>query len=166
MKYCYKCGNKLIEKECFNCGISDGYFPYCNYCQEFRFPFFNVAVSSIIYNKTLSKILLIKQYNRQNNILVAGYVNKSETLEQALIREIKEEVNLNIINYQYNESKYFEKSNSLICNFITIADNENYTLTNEVDSAKWFLIKEAEKEIMPNSLAKYFLNLAIKKMTK
>ena len=94
IKYCWKCGNKLELKECFNCSVSEGTFPYCENCEEFRFPFFNVAVSMVIYNKDYSKILLIKQYKRDFNILVAGYVNKKETLEEALIREIKEEVNL------------------------------------------------------------------------
>ena len=118
----------------------------------------------VIYNKDYSKILLIKQYKRDFNILVAGYVNKKETLEQALIREIKEEVNLEVLNYKYNKSKYYPKSNSLICNFIVQAKNENFKLTPEVDSARWFSINEAKKEILPNSLAQEFLNLSIEKL--
>ena len=65
--------------------------PFCTKCNEFRFPMFNSAVSSVIYNKDFSKTLLVQQYGRGVNILVAGYVNKGETLEQALVREIKEE---------------------------------------------------------------------------
>lgn len=163
MKYCYKCGAELTQKECFNCGISDGFFPYCDNCKEFRFPFFNSAVSTVIYNKDLTKTLLIKQYKRPFNILVAGYVNKKETLEEALIREIKEEIALEVIDYKFNASRYYEKSNSLICNFITVVNSESFKLTDEVDSAQWFSIKEAQKEVMPDSLAQYFLNLAINK---
>ena len=47
IKYCWKCGNKLELKECFNCSVSEGTFPYCKNCEEFRFPFFNVAGSTI-----------------------------------------------------------------------------------------------------------------------
>ena len=79
MEYCSKCGNKLILKESFNCGISDGMVPFCTKCNEFRFPMFNSAVSSVIYNKDFSKTLLVQQYGRGVNILVAGYVNKGET---------------------------------------------------------------------------------------
>lgn len=164
MNYCYKCGTKLTQKECFNCGISDGVFPYCENCGEFRFPFFNVAVSSVIFNKDYSKILLIQQYGKPFNILVAGYVNKTETLEQALIREIQEEVNLKVKDFKFNESSYFEKSNSLICNFIVCTENENFELTPEVDLANWFTVKNALKEVKENSLAKYFLNKAVKKL--
>lgn len=164
MKYCYECGTELVQKECFNCGVSDGFFPYCEKCSAFRFPFFNVAVSSVIFNKDLTKILLIKQYGRENNILVAGYVNKTETLEEALIREIKEEVGLKVISYKFNQSRYFEKSESLICNFISKTDSEEYTLNPEVDSAEWFTFDDAKKSVMPESLAEYFLKSAIDKV--
>lgn len=163
MNYCYECGEKLTIKECFNHGMSDGFFPYCTKCSEFRFPFFNVAVSSVIFNKDYSKILLIKQYGRDINILVAGYVNKKETLEEALKREVLEEVNLKVLDFKFNESKYFEKSNSLICNFITSVEDENFKLTTEVDAAQWFGIKEAKAAVYKNSLAEYFLNLAVEK---
>ena len=119
----------------------------------------------VIYNKDYSKTLLIKQYNRNWNILVAGYVTKSENLETALIRELKEEVGLDILSYRYNESQYYEKSNTLICNFIVQTEDENYRLTKEVDSAKWYNIKEAQEAVLKNSLAEYFLHLSLSKIT-
>lgn len=164
MKYCYACGEKLIEKECFNCGVSDGFFPYCPKCKEFRFPFFNSAVSMVIFNKDFSKILLIKQYNRDFNILVAGYVNKTETLEEALVRELNEEVGLKADSFKFNQSKYYDKSNTLINNFIVSVENEDFKLNPEVDFAKWYTIDEAKEAVYKNSLAQYFLNLAVGKM--
>lgn len=161
MKYCYECSAKLITKECFNHGVSDGYYPFCPRCNEFRFPVFNVAVSAIIFNREHSKVLLIRQYGMDKNILVAGYVNCKETLEEALKREIKEKVNLNVCNICYNESKYFEKSNSLICNFVVTVDSENFELTEEVDSAQWFTTENAVSEVYKNSLAEYFLRLTV-----
>lgn len=164
MNFCSKCGNKLMLKECFNCGISEGFIPFCPNCNEFRFPTFNSAVSMVIYNKDYSKTLLIKQYGKDQNILVAGYVNKSENLETTLKREIKEEVGLTVLSYQYNESKYYEKSNTLICNFIVQTESEDLHLTKEVDSAHWFNIKEAKEAVLKNSFAEYFLNQSINKI--
>lgn len=164
MKYCYECGEKLVEKECFNCGVSDGFFPYCENCGEFRFPFFNVAISSVIYNSDYSQILLIKQYGRDRNILVAGYVNKKETLEEALVREIKEEIGLEVENYTFNQSQYFEKSNTLICNFICSVKDQNFKLNPEVDSAQWYSVSEARKEVLQGGLAQYFLELSLEKV--
>ena len=62
----------------------------------------------VIFNKDYSKTLLIKQYGRDFNILVAGYVEKKETLEEALIREIKEEVGLKVSKIFFNASRYYE----------------------------------------------------------
>jgi NAD+ diphosphatase len=165
MNYCYKCGQKLVLKECFNCGVSEGNVPFCDFCEEFRFPFFNVAVSMVVFNKDFSKTLLIKQYGKNNNILVAGYVSKEENLEHTVIRELKEEVGLTAISIQYNESQYFDKSNTLINNFIVQVENENYTLNPEVDSAHWFNLFDAKKYVLQNGLAEYFLKLAISKIT-
>ena len=164
MNYCSKCGEKLILKECYNCGIYEGKIPYCPNCKKYRFPMFNCAVSMVIYNKDFSKILLIKQYGKDFNILVAGYVSKSENLETTLKRELKEEVGLDILSLQYNESQYFEKSNSLICNFIVQVKDENYKLNNEVDFAQWYSLEEAKKAVLKNGLAEYFLNLSFEKI--
>lgn len=163
MKYCTECGTKLTEKECINYGISDGLVPYCPVCQEFRFPKYNVAVSAVIFNPDYSKILLIQQYGKTRNILVAGYVNKGENLSSTLIRELKEEVNLDVKSYKFNESEYFNASNTLICNFIVQAENEYFSLSKEVDNAEWFDIETAKNVIYKGSLAEKFLNLAISK---
>lgn len=160
MKYCSTCGSKLIEKET----KWDGPAPFCPVCNDFRFPTFNSAISSVIFNKEKDKILLIQQYGSPSNILVAGYINKGENANEALYREMKEEVNLNIASYLYNDNLYFEKSNTLIHNFITVVEKEDFTLTDEVDDAHWFPIQEAITQVKPKSLAKYFLFQALHKM--
>lgn len=166
MKYCIECGAKLTEKECINFGLSEGMIPYCPICNEFRFPVYNTAVSMVIFNADYSKSLLIQQYGKKRNILVAGYVNKTESLEQALVREISEEINLDILDYKFNASEYFEKSNTLICNFIVRAKNEKFTLSQEVDYAEWYSIKNAKEVILKDSLAERFFYKALAKVCK
>ena len=41
----------------------------------FRFPVFNTAISAILFNEKHDKILLIKQYDMAEHILLAGYVS-------------------------------------------------------------------------------------------
>lgn len=158
--YCINCGTQLITK---TDGI-DGQVPYCPHCHKFQYPPFNSAISTVILSPDLKKVLLIKQYGRKDNILVAGYVTKGENLETTLKREIKEEVNLEIKNYLYNDNQYYAPSNTLITNFIVISKNTNIRLTNEVDDAQWYPIDEALKVIKPQSLASYFLNKAVNKI--
>ena len=84
MKYCFECGTKLIEKPLKN----EGNIPYCEKCGEYRFPIFSTAVSMIVKNPDQTKILLIQQYGKGQNVLVAGYINKGENAEHAVEREV------------------------------------------------------------------------------
>lgn len=155
MSYCSKCGCKLVNRLCDNDGMVD----YCDVCDEFRFPTYNVAVSMIILNSQIEQALLIQQYGKPFNILVAGYVNKGENAEEALRRELMEEVNLVPLKIIYNKSSYFEQSNTLIINYVVIVENMNYKIAiNEVDSAKWFKLDEINSVIKNPSLAKNFYN--------
>ena len=70
MKYCYECGTLLTERFLEN----EGNIPYCETCGCYRFPIFSTAVSMIVLHPERDKILLIQQYGRDSNILVAGYV--------------------------------------------------------------------------------------------
>lgn len=109
------------------------------------------------------KILLIKQYGKDFNVLVAGYITKGENAKETLIREIKEEINLNVIDYTYNDNEYYQPSNTLMHNYAVIVDSENFKLTNEVDEAHWYSIEEARKQIKQGSLAHSFLERYLKK---
>lgn len=154
MKFCYECGSKLTEKEC----NEEGLVPFCESCNTFRFPIFNTAISTAVFNPTMDKVLLIQQYNRHAYVLVAGYVSKGENAEETLVREVSEEIGLTITRLQYMRSSYFEKSNTLMLNFMSVADSEDLSgVTKEVDIATWFTPEEAKQQIMPGSLAESFL---------
>jgi len=150
--YCNECGGKLYLKDL----DKEGLVPFCKNCQKFKFPTYNVAVSMIVKYK--DQILLIKQYGNPFYILVAGYVNIKEPLEDACKRELKEEMNLDALKVVFNRSKYYEKSDTLMVNFtVEVSDISNIKNNEEVDSYNWFSKEEALKNIKENSLAKYFL---------
>ena len=161
MSYCTECGNELVMRQ----NGLEGEAPYCERCGAFRFPRYNVAVIVIVMNPAKDKVILIQQYGRTENILVAGYVNKGESLEEGLTREIKEELGLNVTVCRYMRSKYFEKSNTLMCNYIAVVDDENLDGINyEIDRLAWFTFDEARACVKPGSLAKEFLLQALKEV--
>ncbi len=154
MSFCEKCGTELVDKYLEN----EGNIPYCNTCQEFRFPTFSTAISAIVYNEVGDKILLIKQYGKDRNILVAGYINKGECAEHALVREIKEEMGLDVIDFTFNASEYFQPTNTLMINFACrVRGNDLSKMTDEVDFSRWYTESEARENIFHNSLAENFL---------
>ena len=154
-KYCHECGTKLVPKELEN----EGTIPFCPKCGQYRFPMYNVAVSMIVVNEQNGKILLIEQYGRQGYILVAGYVNRGEQLEHAAAREIKEETGLTVSRVRFNRTEFFERSDTLMCNFTAfVPDDSELSPNEEIDSYAWFTPDEARRNIRPNSLAASFLN--------
>lgn len=160
--FCEFCGNKLEIKPLKN----EGLVPYCNHCKEFRFPKFSVAISAIILSPDKKEVLLIKQYNKDFYRLVAGYTNKGESLEHTLIREIKEEVSLDVDYYKPLKSAYYEKTDTLLMNYMAVVKDKNVKMNEEVQNYKWFKIDEAEVALKEAKLAHEFYEYFIKNMDK
>ena len=153
-KFCRECGTKLVPKELENEGI----VPYCPSCGQYRFPQYNVAVSMIVVNEEKDEILLIQQYGRPSYILVAGYVGRGESLEDAVVREVREETGMTVSHMKFNRTQFFEKSDTLMCNFTAFVKDSSELQTNyEVDKYAWFTRDGARANIRPNSLAEFFL---------
>jgi NAD+ diphosphatase len=152
--YCRECGTKLEPRELEHEGI----VPFCPKCGVYRFPQYNVAVSMIVVNEAKDEIILIKQYGKPWYILVAGYVSRGESLEEAVAREVKEETGMTVSRIKFNRTQYFEKSDALMCNFTAFVHDASELDPNyEIDSYAWFSREEARKNVRPDSLAEYFL---------
>lgn len=152
MKCCYECGTllelKFLEHE--------GMIPYCNKCNEFRFPIFSSAVSMIITNMDESKFLLVKQYGKDFYRFVAGYINKGESAEEALERELMEEVSLKAISFKPLKTSYFGKSNTLMINYLVKVNDLNVKPNYEIDSYAWIDRNEVLKNLDEAKLASKF----------
>lgn len=154
-KHCWECGAALTEKPL----EGEGIVPFCPVCGEYRFPMYNTAVSMIVTDEKTGRILLIQQYGRPSYILVAGYVNRGESAENAVRREILEETGLHAGRIRFNRTRFFEPSNTLMCNFTAFVSDADRLHTNcEVDRYSWFSPADARRNIRPNSLAAAFLN--------
>lgn len=153
-KHCFECGEALTEKPL----KGEGMIPYCSKCEQFRFPMYNVAVSMIVVNRENGRILLIRQYGRDKNILVAGYVNRGEAEETACARELREETGMTAESIHFNRTRFFEPSNTLMCNFtVFVKDDSELNVNEEIDCYEWFSPEDALREIAHGSLAEAFL---------
>lgn len=103
--------------------------------------------------------MLIQQYGKPVYILVAGYINRGGQVENAVAREIKEEIGMTVSHIKFNRTKFYEPSNTLMCKFTAFVKDDSELNTNgEIDKYKWFEKEEARKNILPDSLASFFLN--------
>ena len=161
--YCRNCGEKLSLRFCEN----EGLVPYCNKCENYMFPQFSVAVSMVVTNRAQDKILLAKHADDEDFILFAGYVKKGENAEKTVPREIKEELGLNIVKAKYMSSRYHDKNDVLMLNFIVIVEEKEIKLnTDEIAEAKWCTHSEALELIRKGTTAEFFLQNAIRELKK
>ncbi|MCR5763220.1 MAG: NAD(+) diphosphatase [Treponema sp.] len=130
--YCPKCGTKMqpdsveIAKVCPNCGRKD-------------FPHIEPAV--IVLVSKGNEILLVKNKNRSFDFFgcVSGFVEHGESLEECVVREVKEETNINITNIKYAGSQAWPFPDQLMLAFTADYESGEIKLQEEeLDDGGWF----------------------------
>lgn len=121
--YCSKCGKpmKRSEKE---------RMLYCETCGFQTYPTISPCVIVGVYDK--DRLLMTKYAGRayKNYALIAGFVEIGESLEQAVRREVKEEVGLNIKNIRYYKSQPWPFTDTILAGFFAELDGDD-TITLE-----------------------------------
>lgn len=132
-KYCGKCGTETLRK-------SDERAIICPSCNSVYYPRISPAV--IVAITCRDKILLARNSNFPGHwySLIAGYVDIGESLEECLVREVKEEVGLNVRNIRYYGSQPWPLSGSLMLGFIAEADDTQPICVDlkEIAEAAWY----------------------------
>lgn len=132
MKYCPACGSPLsLAKtenaiECAKCGKI--YFPRIEPCV-------------IVLISSGDEILLLRHRNRNQNTFacLAGFIEVGETAEQAVRREIREEVGLEVKNLRYVGSQGWPFPDQLMLAFTAEYESGEIKLqADEISEAKWF----------------------------
>ncbi len=132
-RYCGNCGSKTQQKQ-------DERALICHNCNTTIYPKISPAVIvAIICN---DKILLARNANFTGGwfSLIAGYTDIGETLEETVIREVKEEVGIDVKNIRYYKSQPWPLSGSMMIGFVAEAD-ENQPIQideKEIAEAAWF----------------------------
>jgi len=132
-KYCGRCGSKTEMKK-------DERATVCPKCNLVIFPKISPAIIVAITCK--NKILLAKgrHYKGDFYSLVAGYVDIGESIEETVVREVKEEVGLDIKNLKYYKSQPWPFSGSVMLGFTAEADDAQQLIIEETEikEAGWF----------------------------
>ncbi|MEE3443902.1 MAG: NAD(+) diphosphatase, partial [Methanobrevibacter sp.] len=147
-KYCGKCGAETIysqtEKGAKLC-------PECGFTSFTRIS--PAIITSIIKEEVnqegkVENKLLMARHSYYENIrysLIAGFMEAGETIEEALKREVKEEVGINVKDLEYFGSQSWPFPNSLMIGIICKYDSGEIKVDgNEITKAKWFKKEDIE----------------------
>ena len=115
----------------------------CNKCGHRCYPRIAPCVLvGILHN---DKILLARSSRHRPGFysILAGFVESAETLEQAAVREVKEEVGIDITNLRYVGSQPWPFPHSLMTGFIAdYAGGDIVCQPQEIEEAGWYSLKE------------------------
>ena len=148
--YCPHCGNELIKKE-----IGDeGLVPFCEKCSIPLWDMFETCIIAAVVNEYDEVALLKQSYvTTANYVCVAGHMKIGESAEETVIREVKEELGLDVENLTFIRTYPYEKKEMLMLGFKAEVKKADFVYSTEVDSAKWFAFDEALENIREGSIA-------------
>ena len=155
---------RLESLFCGSCGGKNTDAPgelarLCPVCGRKEFPRITPAVITVIVNDE-GKILLAhnKKFTSGSYSLIAGFVEAGETLENAVARETREEVDIEIGDIRYIVSQPWPFPNSLMLGFY--ARYVGGTIKpdgDEIEDARWFSKDDLPSLPGPGSVSRYLI---------
>jgi len=135
-QYCSRCGTKNMLK-------NDEMAKKCPQCGYVSFPRISPAIIVLVEHD--GKALLARSPRFKEGLFstLAGFVEPGETLEDAVRREVKEEVGINVKNIRYFGSQPWPFPDSLMIGFTAEYECGEITVdNNEILDARWFSTEE------------------------
>lgn len=130
--FCGRCGNAMADRREERALV-------CNKCGNVEYPQIAPVVMVAVVNQ--DKLLLTKYADRQLSqwVLISGFVEIGESLEEAAQREVFEETGLRIKNLRYFGSQPWGFSSSLIAGYMAeVYGSDTISLDcNELSEAIW-----------------------------
>lgn len=135
----------------------------CTHCAALFYPHVAPVVLALVWRK--NEILLGRSPHFQKGIysLLAGFVEPGETLEQAVAREIKEEVGISVKNLTYFASQPWPFPSNLMIGFMAEYESGEMVLDPlEIEDAQWFSIDTLPPLPSPISLSRQMIDVFLK----
>ena len=111
----------------------------CPVCGQVHYP--RIAPAIIVAIRKDDELLMAK-HSYHDNIryaLIAGFVEPGESIEEAVHREVSEEVGIKIKNLKYMKSQSWPFPNSLMLGFTAEYESGDIKVDgDEILKAKWF----------------------------
>ena len=144
-KYCGCCKSELIldKKE---------FMLVCPNCHNCIYPRINPAVNIAILDG--NRLLMAKHQKDKPYVLIAGFVEYGESLEDTVVREVREEVGLKVKNIRYYGSQPWGFAQNIQVGFVCELDgSDNITLDcSELYQADFFSREVVKNEIGTSSI--------------
>lgn len=145
--FCPHCGAKLGSVPFGD----DGRVPWCKACHKPFFDIFPVVAITMVVNEAEEVALLKPKYmSEQYYNFVSGYVQPGEEAELCAAREVQEEIGVQARDVHFVCSHWESEQQMLLLGFVARATKGDFTLSEEINAAKWVPAAEALNLVYPD----------------
>lgn len=131
-RFCGLCGSETRQSTLERAKVCDG-------CGQAIYPRLSPAIIVLIRKDDTILLARSPRFPPGFHSVIAGFVAPGETLEEAVEREVREEVGIEIANIRYLGSEPWPFPDSLMIGFVAdYAGGEIVIDNNEIVSAGWF----------------------------
>ena len=160
-KFCGSCGLKTSSHEVEKA-------MYCKDCDNLFYPRISPCVIVLVTKEEEILLARNKNFPSQMYSTLAGFIEVGETVEEAIKREIFEEVNIKVRNCQYFGSQSWPFPSQLMLGFhAEYLEGEIRPDGDEIDVAEWFHYKSLP-QVPPGriSISGRLIESYVNKLTK
>ncbi|AEB77175.1 NAD(+) diphosphatase [Clostridium botulinum] len=157
-RFCPICGRELDIRNSWD----EGDVPYCPVDDTM---FFDLPKPCIVVAVLKgNEVLLMKQSYifKNSKVLVSGYVNVGENVEETVIREVKEETGITINNLKYLGSDVVKSSELLMLTFMADYVEGDIVKSKEVEWVDWSNINNAISQMSEDEIGKTVIRKVLK----
>ncbi|TXH92957.1 MAG: NAD(+) diphosphatase [Pseudomonas sp.] len=152
-RFCGRCGQRTVQvpgERCLRC-------PACGLDSYAR-----ISPSMIVLVSRGDELLLARSPRFVSGVYstLAGFVEPGESVEECVVREVREEVAIEVGNLRYLGSQGWPFPHSLMLGFhAEYVSGEIVPQADEIEDARWFHIDHLPPLPMPRSIARYLIDL-------
>lgn len=154
-RFCGRCGRpqRAAEDERAMC---------CEHCATRQYP--RLSPSMIVLVTRGDEVLLARSPRFAPGVYstLAGFVEPAESVEQCVVREVREEVGLEIGNLRYQGSQSWPFPHSLMLGFhADYVSGEIVPQPEEIEDAGWFALDALPPLPKPGSISRHLIDLYV-----
>jgi NAD+ diphosphatase len=145
--FCGVCGNPNLLR-------SAGHRMVCSNeeCARESYPRIDPAIIVLVTHEDACLLGRNAKWRPKHFSTLAGFVEPGESLEDAVVREVYEEVQVSLENIRYVSSQPWPFPASAMCGFYAEALDRNCGVSEEVEETRWFTVESLAQAVIADDV--------------